>query len=87
MILRDSRLFRPCCGDQIADEVTPPLGFSCSTPEFWTAKLSHPVENVDADFGFCFLIAEVPRFEFWPDHGGLVARTAGLLISGECFCS
>lgn len=34
---------------------------SCGTSKTWTAESGHPVENSDANLGFCFLIFEGAR--------------------------
>jgi hypothetical protein len=48
-------------GSQTSRNAPSPRRISCGTLEAGAAKCSHPVENTDANLGFCFLVCEIAR--------------------------
>jgi len=62
-----------------------PGHFSCAF-ELGTSEFGHPVENAAADICFCFLVFEVSRSQFRPDHGlpssHLCPHAAALIVAG-----
>jgi len=63
-----------------------PRHFSCIAFELGTSEFSHPIENQNADIRFSFLVVDVSRSQFRPDHGlpssHLCLHTTALIVAG-----